>query len=496
MLMAAVGQWTGAETKALRLAMRLSIRDFAHRLDVAPRTVARWEARGTTLILSHDSQGLVDTVFARVSAEVQERFSVELEAANPVASEALVPVSTDADATVQLPVVIDGRFLLVPLDDVDMTAGGLEALLGDATGMRLVEHSIAAEADTMNPLDRRAFLKAGFGFAAWSALNPDEQAHVAAALETPSRSVDHSVIGYFERQLHTYMADDGTQGPAKTLPAALGLVAAVEQSARDVDPELRRQLLAVGSRIAEFVGWLYRDVHDPLKAGFWRDQATEWAQEAGDPAMQGYILLKKAQAAYDERDALRMLTLAQAVRTGPWRLPMRVQADAAQQEARGYAMLGQNQALVERTLDQAQQLLADAPDAADDEGEQLGAHYNATLLRMQMAICHTEAGQPQRAAELYQQWLQNEQFSTRDYGYFSALMASALALGGEPDEAARVGLVAWPLAAETNSGRTTAELQKVLETLQPWQGRVAVRELREVMSTQQSQRPSCQRMPH
>jgi hypothetical protein len=63
--------------------------------------------------------------------------------------------------------------------------------------------------------------------------------------------------------------------------------------------------------------WLYRDMHDPLRGGFWYDRATEWAQEAGDMPMQGYVLLKKAQMAYDERDGVRVLTLAQAAQMDP-----------------------------------------------------------------------------------------------------------------------------------------------------------------------------------
>ncbi|WNV83479.1 hypothetical protein [Umezawaea sp. Da 62-37] len=216
-----------------------------------------------------------------------------------------------------------------------------------------------------------------------------------------------------------------------------------------------------------------------MQATYWRDRAIEWAQETGDTAMQGYVLLKKAQAAYDERDALRMLTLSQAVQTGPWQLPIRIRAEAAQQEARGHAMLGESNVMVERKLDQAHQLLGDAEEA---DGQALGAHYNSTLLTMQTAICHTEAGQPRRAAELYQQWLSANRFSPRDYGYFLSLMASSLALAGEPDEAARMGLASLPLARETNSGRTMQELAKVLTTLTPWKTRAAVRELQEATS--------------
>jgi hypothetical protein len=139
------------------------------------------------------------------------------------------------------------------------------------------------------------------------------------------------------------------------------------------------------------VGWLYRDAYQPRLAAHWRDRAVEWAQEAGDWPMQGYILLKKSQAAWDERDGVRMLNLAQAAHDGPWQLPPLVQAEVAQQEARGLAM-----------------------------GE-LGCHYDRALLTMQTAICYCEAGRPRQAAELYREHLDDERISRRDHGYFLSL---------------------------------------------------------------------------
>jgi hypothetical protein len=100
------------------------------------------------------------------------------------------------------------------------------------------------------------------------------------------------------------------------LPLVLGIVAAIETYARQVKVSVRRELLAVGARAAEFVGWLQRDARQPRLAVHWRDRATEWAQEAGDWPMQGYLPLKKSQAAWDERDGLRMLTLLRLPMTG------------------------------------------------------------------------------------------------------------------------------------------------------------------------------------
>jgi transcriptional regulator with XRE-family HTH domain/tetratricopeptide (TPR) repeat protein len=67
--------WTGAETKALRQAMRLSIRAFAAYLGIDARTVNKWEARHTTITLRPHTQELLDTALQQAPEDVQTRFS-------------------------------------------------------------------------------------------------------------------------------------------------------------------------------------------------------------------------------------------------------------------------------------------------------------------------------------------------------------------------------------------------------------------------------------
>jgi tetratricopeptide (TPR) repeat protein len=304
-----------------------------------------------------------------------------------------------------------------------------------------------------------------------------ERDHLTLALEDAGRYLDDTVAGYFERQLDVCVADDGTHGPTRTLPAVLGVVKVVEQHARQVKPTVRRRLLTVGARGAEFAGWLYRDANQPDLALYWRDRAVEWAQEAGDWSMQGYILLKKSQSAWDGRDAVRMLTLAQAAQAGPWTLSPLVRAEAAQQEARGLAMTGEPRDAVERKLDEAWGLFESAS-VRDREPDQLGRHYSGDLLNLQSAICQCEAGEALRAVELYAVLLADDRFTYRDRGYFLSLMAAALALAGEPDSATQSGQDALEVAQQTNSHRTTQELVRVCGLLEPWRSRPAVRELR------------------
>jgi transcriptional regulator with XRE-family HTH domain len=305
---------------------------------------------------------------------------------------------------------------------------------------------------------------------------------VSAALTDARRYLDGAVVDYFRRRLALLKADDGQLGTRTVRPLILGLLGAVQEHAAEVKPAVRRDLLSVGAESAEFAGWLFRDAHDAPRALYWHDRATEWAQEASDAAMQGYVLLKKAQLAYDEREPLRMLTLTQAARSGPWSLPLRVQAEAAQQEARAEAMLGASPAVIQRHLDQAQNLLSAVGSGPDDN--RLAAHYNETLLMMQTAVCYAEAGRPGRAVEIYRASLTPSGFSPRDYGFFLSWMASAQALAGEPDQAAVTGLDSAERATHAGSGRTRRELLRVLDTLQPWRHRPAVRELAAAVGAQ------------
>lgn len=381
-----------------------------------------------------------------------------------------------------LPVVVNGHTVFVPVDSETLVRSGLGDLLKSSAVAADVAGSqpSATEQDAMSPLNRRALLKGGIAAAALPGLGLDELRHVAAALEDARRYLGKPVVDYFRQQLDTAKRDDGAQGPRKTLPVVLGLLGAVDQNARDVKPEVRRQLLSVGADGAEFAGWLYRDLQEPATAAFWYDRAMEWAQEADDPAMQGYVLLKKSQMAYDERDAVRVLTLAEAAGNERWRLPARVRAEVTQQEALGAAMIGEPLSAVKDRLGLAEQLMEQA---LADDASTLGAYFNEHTLLLRNAVSYTEAGKPSMAVELFNNAMRTGTLSVRDGGFFNARRASALALSGEPDEAARVGTASAKVAAAVKSERTVRVLNEALQSLGRWSSRPAVREFRETLQS-------------
>lgn len=75
---ATIRKWTGRESRALREAMRLSIRDFADQLGVTARSISKWEAGGPHFVQRPESQEILDTKLRQVSDEVRARFELIL----------------------------------------------------------------------------------------------------------------------------------------------------------------------------------------------------------------------------------------------------------------------------------------------------------------------------------------------------------------------------------------------------------------------------------
>ncbi|WP_143020410.1 hypothetical protein [Sinosporangium album] len=305
-----------------------------------------------------------------------------------------------------------------------------------------------------------------------------DQRRLAEAVSEP-RYFDSSAVALIHRQLDRCKSADGRLGAVQALPSTLSVLEVIQTHARDLrKEETRRRLLVAGADGAEFAAWLYRDLQDSNAAQYWLDRATEFAQEAGNLPMQGYVLLKKSQMAYEERDAVRTLAFAQAARYGPWQLPPKVLVEVLQQEARGHAMLGESFTVIERTLDQARSIL----NSTVDNGEpKLGSYYDENTFLLRTASCFIEAGKPYQAADLFNKVLESGTLSWRDEAYFRARRAVALALSGEPDDAAQEGVAALYIATAIKSERTARELRRAVKALAPWESRPAPRDLRTAM---------------
>lgn len=73
-----IEEWTGAEAKLLRQALRLSVRGFADHTGIAARTLTRWETNDNSARLRPDSQAVLDTTLAQAPADARSRFAASL----------------------------------------------------------------------------------------------------------------------------------------------------------------------------------------------------------------------------------------------------------------------------------------------------------------------------------------------------------------------------------------------------------------------------------
>ncbi|GAB2890424.1 hypothetical protein GCM10022245_27100 [Streptomyces mayteni] len=76
--MTTVHRWTGLEAKALRLALRLSVRAFAEHLGLAVATVSKWESKLAETEPRPDTQAILDTALGRADASAHLRFETLL----------------------------------------------------------------------------------------------------------------------------------------------------------------------------------------------------------------------------------------------------------------------------------------------------------------------------------------------------------------------------------------------------------------------------------
>ncbi|BFU47751.1 helix-turn-helix domain-containing protein [Krasilnikovia sp. MM14-A1004] len=296
-----------------------------------------------------------------------------------------------------------------------------------------------------------------------SAWNPEWADQIRRGVAAPSRNVGTDFLDVVRLQLETAKMVDGRYGPAAALSTANGVIDVVESVAPDMPDRLRDAALAVGAEAAEFIGWLFRDLAELARATYWYDRAMEYAQLCGDAPMQGFILLRKSQMAYESRSGHQVRLFARAAIEGPWRLSSRFHAEALLQVARGDLMVGQT-VDVDRAVGRAREV-------ADGED-----------LTLREASCWIEAGQPGRAVQLYEDGLTGEGVSLRDAGYFRSRQAMALARVEEPDLAADRARQALSASVRTGSLRTRRTVKQAHSLLSRWQASEAVTVLADALS--------------
>ncbi|GAA0662479.1 hypothetical protein GCM10010193_12240 [Kitasatospora atroaurantiaca] len=253
----------------------------------------------------------------------------------------------------------------------------------------------------------------------------------------------------------------------------------VERHVRSIDRlqehtagPVRDDLLTLGARIAEFLGWLHQDLGDFTQATYWSDRAMEWSQETGDDLMTSYVLFRKSNQATARRNPQQAVSLARAAQRVSGVTP-RIRALAAQQEAQGHALMG-NPKFAQTKFDEAYEL-ATAPDEPEDDDALDTAYCTPTYVEMQRANCWIELGDPQRAARVFEAELAVlPQVYRNDQGVYLSRLARAYATAGEPEQGAAAADRALSIALDTESARAIGELAAAGQSLLKWRDVPAV----------------------
>ncbi|MBG0818465.1 helix-turn-helix transcriptional regulator [Planomonospora sp. ID82291] len=297
----------------------------------------------------------------------------------------------------------------------------------------------------------------------------DQAQRVARAIDQPSR-VDGEVIDYFRRVLAEHYSADKMLGPRSLLRPVLAQIDVLDELRRSAGARHAEPLLQVLAQYAEMAGWLHQDLGQLETAMHWSRRAAEWAQCAGDTQMAAYMLVRQSNIAVLTDDYAAVVHLAAAARRHPAGLEPKLDALAAQQQARGLAMLGEY-AECFTLLDQAADTLRDHPHVTHPDVPVYLHYYDLDTLQEQSAACYRVAGRADTAVGILEEQIGKlPENLARDRGHLTAKLAVAVAQS-EPDpaRATHLGQEALGVAQRTGSARIRRELRALDgELLQRW----------------------------
>ena len=307
-----------------------------------------------------------------------------------------------------------------------------------------------------------------------STTSPEQRARwdVAAGEAMPSFEVDLHMTTQVTPELLMHLTDlwhvlvrtDNLLGPRHALAGVQQQAGLIEQLLPSARGTVRTGLLRLGAWYAESASWLWEDAGRLDHAGRWLARASEWSHEADDRRMLAWTLFRRSQQALARRDAGAVVGLALAAQREADRLPPAMLASALLQEARGYALDG-DEVACQRRLDEAG-VRAASPQQEGDARTGHGEFCTESYVEVQRAACWTQLGFPERAVPIYERWMPSiPSVYVRNRGIHLAQLAKAHAAGGEPERAAEVAIEALAIARQTGSGRgiaLVAELHKSL----------------------------------
>jgi transcriptional regulator with XRE-family HTH domain len=375
------------------------------------------------------------------------------------------------------PGVYGGPWLPRPVSTLTMVMGAADSDV-------LIVPVLAPEGSViLTPIDRRMFLRAaGVGAAclAWDS-STMEWGRLAGAIRAPER-VDGDIVAYLQRVLEEHRVAQKMVGTRQLISVVTAQMSLIERFLKGARGEIRNELLTVSAGYAALVGWFYQDAHNVSAATYWTDRAMEWAQEAGDHTLVSYVFCRKAHQARDQREAERVVGLAQAAQRVQDPLPSRIRALAVREEAQGYALAG-NEVACQRKFDEALELVTcSRGEGVPTRGPE--CYVTEASVERQRAVGWMTLGHPRRAIDLFERELATmPAVQHRDRGVYLSRQAVAYAADQDPEQAVATGHEALAVGRETGSARIFTELHRLDTALAQWVDLPIITQFHEALTT-------------
>ncbi|NJQ00860.1 helix-turn-helix domain-containing protein [Streptomyces sp. PLAI1-29] len=264
-----------------------------------------------------------------------------------------------------------------------------------------------------------------------------------------------------------------TADPRLLLPALIAQTHTLRETAAHGGARTRPALLRMGSRYAEYVGWLVQETGDDRAALWWTRRAVELAAAGGDRHLAAYAQVRRALVTLYQDDARQTIDLAARAQEGA--LPPRIRGLAAQREAQGHALAGDYDACM-RCLDRARELLSSS--GADTDTPVIGTTHLSDPVSMITGWCLHDLGRPAEAADvLGRQLAQVPEHALRTRVRYGVRRALATAAAGEIDHACALTADLLDHTTTVSSATVAADLRRVARTLARHPRNASAREL-------------------
>jgi hypothetical protein len=293
------------------------------------------------------------------------------------------------------------------------------------------------------------------------------------AVLVPANGGEAETVNIFRSLFDQYRQLGQVTGPELLVPTLVAQTHALQELAKAASPQARKQLLILGSRYAEYVGWLIQETGNDLAALWWTRRAVDLAAAGGDSGFATYGLVRHALVTLYRDDAEQTVQLARQAQTGS--VSPRIRGLAVLREAQGHALAADYNACM-AALDRASTLLDHA--VAEAGQPVIGTKNLSDPAEMIKGWCLYDLGRPHAAAQVIDRQLATVPAqAARTTVRYGTRRALAYAATGEVEHACRLTAEMLDSATRLDSATIAKDLRALGRTLGRHPKNPSVREL-------------------